>query len=232
MCLNNLSYENKFTPSHSNDFETVTMATGCVFSALASLIAISYSKSPQDSKYIATSTPVKLFGSKFIDVSYDDLVLTSIKNDDWHSIGFEYIINPDDTFIIEIESTSIASVYAGLHFALGFATKDVIQSGKDNHVGMYEYGWCYHCSGWIFDFGERKEFVKVLSVKQRLRLRYEKGQFTVFIDDEKVDNKIQVGHIFDNDKDKEYYPAISIARENMKIRIVDFTVISSTKSEL
>eukprot|EP01083_Nonionella_stella_P187500 689171_1 len=99
----------------------------------------------------AIARPIKVFGQdqerwmKFIP---DESILIASAHGDWACIGIDHPIDPLRTTSFEIMPIAVSpSNLHKQHFAVGLASKGVINSVGYDYMGKYVESWCYYCNG-------------------------------------------------------------------------------------
>lgn len=80
------------------------------------------------------------------------------KNDKWHQIGIDHIINPQNRqktikWNIKCSENSVND-----DLMIGIASKDAVSTKGNNHSGEFMFGWIFSCSGYKYHFGNYERY--------------------------------------------------------------------------
>merc|ERR1712228_152002 len=174
---------------------------------------------------LKTSTPVKLFAStKKVNISYDTKILAPQAFDGYYHVGLDHVIQSKEKIIIAVKALSVRNKDDRIFYCLGFAPKGVIETSGNHHIGMFINGWCYHNSGGnVYANNKQCKSFCPVALNQTLRLELYQNVMNVYIENQHV-GKTEVDNILDENKHKQFYPAISVNGKGSVIQIVDFKV--------
>eukprot|EP01084_Bolivina_argentea_P023866 44573_1 len=194
---------------------------------------------------LKTSTPIKLFcKTKMLNVCYDTNIIKPTAIDGWYHIGFDCVIQSKQKITIAIKPLSLRNKDERLYFTLGFATKGVICSHENEiqlsnnkidtkkgvihtngnyNVGMFINGWDYHSNGNVYCDNRKRKTYCPIALNQTLRLEIEQYKINAFVQNKIVMN-IDKSNMFAENKDKQFYPCLSVNGSGSAIQIVDFKI--------
>eukprot|EP01084_Bolivina_argentea_P023867 44576_1 len=173
---------------------------------------------------LKTSTPIKLFcKTKMLNVCYDTNIIKPTAIDGWYHIGFDCVIQSKQKITIAIKPLSLRNKDERLYFTLGFATKGVIHTNGNYNVGMFINGWDYHSNGNVYCDNRKRKTYCPIALNQTLRLEIEQYKINAFVQNKIVMN-IDKSNMFAENKDKQFYPCLSVNGSGSAIQIVDFKI--------
>eukprot|EP00483_Globobulimina_turgida_P010192 UN10211 len=180
--------------------------------------------STSNANKLKTSTPIGLFyKTKLLNICYDTNIVKPTAIDGWYNVGVEHVIRPKEKIIIDIRPLSVRNKDDRLYFALGFATKGVIHSNAHNHVGMYMNGWDYYVNGGVYCDNKHVKTYCPVALNQSLRLEFHQYKINVFVQNKNVVT-MDVSRIFTENKDKQFYPSLSLNGSGLAVQIIDFKI--------
>ena len=174
---------------------------------------------------LQTTTPIRLFtDGKRLKVNYNNKIVEGINCDGWTSLGFDHVIKAKgEKVILEVMALSPRISNNILYFNVGVATKCVINTNGHNQIGMYLNGWNYHCNGYVYSDGKQRKFGCAVALQQKLRMEIEKCKVKIFIENKEI-KTYDLTEMFTNNKNKQFYPCLSINGKGSSVQIVNFTI--------
>ena len=179
---------------------------------------------PETNEKLQTATPIRLFTTaRWLKINRNNKIIEGTNCDAWDSVGFDHVIQQKEKIILEVMALSSRISNGVLYFSVGFATKGVINTNGHNQIGMYINGWNYHCNGFVYSDGKQCCFNCPVALEQKLRMEIDQYKIKIFIENKEI-KTFDVTEMFTNNKDKQFYPCLSINGNGCSVQIVNFTI--------
>lgn len=173
---------------------------------------------------LQTTTPIRLWTvAKYLKINYNNKIIEATHCDGWYSVGFDHVIQQKEKIILDVVPLSPRVSNNVLYFSVGFATKGVINTNAHNQIGMYLNGWNYHCNGYIYCDAKQRSFSCPVALQQKLRMEMEQYKIKIFVENKEI-KEFDVSETFKNNKNKQFYPCLSINGNGCSVQIVNFTI--------
>eukprot|EP01083_Nonionella_stella_P011885 33701_1 len=173
----------------------------------------------------AIARPIKVFGQdqerwmKFIP---DESILIASAHGDWACIGIDHPIDPLRTTSFEIMPIAVSpSNLHKQHFAVGLASKGVINSVGYDYMGKYVESWCYYCNGNIMTDTKCTGTMVPIALHQAFRMELKQFTMNMYIQGVKV-GSCDLKELFHKHKKTTFYFGVSMVGKGSKIKIIEF----------
>eukprot|EP01083_Nonionella_stella_P076523 208553_1 len=179
---------------------------------------------PETTTELQTSTPIRLWSaSKYLNINTNAKIIEGTTCDGWRNVGLAHAIQAKEKLVVETMALSPRASNGVLYFGVGFATKGVINTNNHTFVGNYRDGWNYHYSGCIYSNGVKGKTYIPVALEQRLRVEMEQYKVAIFIENKQIATD-DLTEMFTDNKDKQFYPCLSINGNGCNVQIVDFKI--------